>query len=65
MSVSKVNLEELSTLALREKFKEEWERVSDILIRIFPLSNEALLIVLRDLQLLYEELKRRNEPLDF
>ena len=64
MTVSKVKIKELSTTDLREKFFDEWERVSNILIRLYPLSNESLHMILKDLISYYEELKRRKAPLN-
>jgi hypothetical protein len=64
MTVSKVKIKELSTTDLREKFFDEWERVSNILIRLYPLSNESLHMILKDLISYYEELKRRQAPLN-
>jgi hypothetical protein len=64
MTVSKVKIEELSTSDLRNKLNEEWERVSNILVRLYPLSNESLNMILKDLVSYYEELKRRKAPLN-
>ena len=64
MTVSKVKIDELSTSDLRNKLIEEWERVSNILVRLYPLSNESLNMILKDLVSYYEELKRREAPLN-
>lgn len=61
MQVFKVEIQELPTSILQEKFHEEWERVSDILIRIYPISDESLQMMLRELIILNEEFERRNE----
>ena len=53
---------QLSTFDLRKKFNDEWERVSNIMVRVYPLSDESLRMILRDLQSIHGELKRRNEP---
>ncbi len=64
MQVSKVKLfEQLPTSTLRERFYEEWERVSKLLIRVYPISNDSLNMILEELISLYEELERRKEPI--
>ena len=64
MTVPEVRMAQLSTFDLRKKFIEEWERVSNIMVRVYPLSDESLRMILRDLQSIHGELKRRNEPLN-
>lgn len=63
MSVKEANIQELSSLQLRDKYKQEFERVTSVLLRYFPLSDSVLDFILRDLQIIHKELKRRNEPL--
>jgi len=55
-----VKYKELSTPDLKRKFLEEWERISDKLIRYQPMSNDAMQMLLKELLLMNEELERRN-----
>jgi len=55
-----VKYKELSTPDLKKKFLEEWERISDKLIRYQPMSNDAMQMLLKELLLMNEELERRN-----
>lgn len=64
MQVSQVKLfQQLPAPTLQEKFYEEWERVSNLLIRVYPLSNDSIKMMLEELLALHEELERRKEPL--
>jgi len=56
-----VKYKELSTPDLKRKFLEEWERISDKLIRYQPISNDAMQMLLKELLLMNEELERRND----
>ena len=62
MQVSKLTIfEQLPTSVLRERYNEEWERVCDVLIRVYPMSNDSLVFMLRDLLLMNEELETRKQ----
>jgi hypothetical protein len=61
MQVSKVDtIQELPTLLLKKKFHEEWERVCDVLMHVYPISDESLAFMLRDLRMIHEELETRH-----
>jgi hypothetical protein len=53
-------IQQLPTLLLKKKFHQEWDRVSDILIHVYPISDESLAFMLRDLKLINEELEKRH-----
>jgi hypothetical protein len=61
MQVSKVDtIQELPTLLLKKKFHEEWDRVCDVLMHVYPISDESLAFMLRDLRMIHEELETRH-----
>ena len=61
MHVSKVDTnQELPTLLLKKKFHEEWDRVCDVLMHVYPISDESLAFMLRDLRMIHEELETRH-----
>jgi hypothetical protein len=61
MHVSKVDtIQELPTLLLKKKFHEEWDRVCDVLMHVYPISDESLAFMLRDLRMIHEELETRH-----
>lgn len=53
-------IERLPTLLLKEQFHEEWDRVCDVLIHVYPISNELLDFMLKDLRMINEELEKRH-----
>ena len=61
MQVSKVdNIHQLPTSLLKEKFHEEWDRICDVLMHVYPISDESLAYMLKDLKMIHEELETRN-----
>ena len=61
MQVSKVDsIHQLSTSILKEKFHAEWDRICDVLMHIYPISDESLAFMLRDLRMIHEELETRD-----
>ena len=57
-------IQQLPTPTLQERFYEEWDRVANVLMRVypFPFTNEVLKVMLEELMALNEELERRKEP---
>jgi hypothetical protein len=53
-------IQELPTLLLKKKFHEEWDRVCDVLMHVYPISDESLAFMLRDLRMIHEELETRH-----
>ena len=53
--------EDMPTPVLKEKIKAEWERVSQLLIKIYPISHESFQMMLRDLTMMNNELDKRED----
>ena len=51
----------MPTPVLKEKIKLEWERVSELLIKIYPISTESFQMMLRDLTMMNNELDKRED----
>jgi hypothetical protein len=61
MQVSKMDtIHQLPTSLLKEKFHQEWDRICEVLMNIYPISDESLAYMLRDLRMIHEELETRH-----
>ena len=61
MQVSKMDtIHQLLTSLLKEKFHQEWDRICEVLMNIYPISDESLAYMLRDLRMIHEELETRH-----
>lgn len=57
-------IQQLPTSLLKEKFYEEWERVSGVILKHVPVSDGNLKWLLEELLLMHEELERRKVSLN-
>jgi hypothetical protein len=53
-------IHQLPTSLLKEKFHQEWDRICEVLMNIYPISDESLAYMLRDLRMIHEELETRH-----
>jgi hypothetical protein len=53
-------IQQLTTPLLKKKFHEEWDRVCDVLLHVYPISDESLAFMLRDLKTINDELEKRD-----